>query len=330
MKIISPISSGNGACIVHQMLEKNISDYRVIQYNPYLTLIPPLLYFTGRNNRADIIHTPPDYAIYHQRRNVPMVLTFHGYVLDSYIRKYSNLMQSLHYQTDLLFNTKLAVSNAKIITAVSQYIADIVSTELNPDQEIRTIYNGIDASLFLPSRSYGKNNGNRFKVLLGGHFSTKKGSHWVEKILHKLDGNISISYTTGLGSSRKYPPHPRLTCLGSIPHSEMPSLYKQFDLLLFPTVREGFGLFVAEAMSCGLPIVATNCSSLPELVVHGKGGYLCELGDVADFADKIIQLAENPVLRRQMGEFNRTRIEKKFLLERMIKEYTEVFEEAAS
>jgi len=330
MKIISPISSGNGACVVHQMLETHISDYRVLQYNPYLTLIPPLLYFTGRNNRADIIHTPPDYAIYHQRSNVPMVVTFHGYVLDSYIRKYSNLMQSLHYQTDLLFNTKLALSRAKIITAVSQYIANIVSKELNPDQEIRTIYNGVDESLFLPSRSVENKAVNSVKVLLGGHLSAKKGSHWVEEILNRLDSNISISYTTGLGSNRRYPPHPRLTCLGRIPYKEMPSLYKQFDMLLFPTVREGFGLFAAEAMSCGLPVVTTNCSALPELIEHGKGGYLCELGDVVGFAEKINQLAENIGLRREMGEFNRIRVEEKFTLARMIKEYKEVFEEAAS
>ena len=330
MRIVSPISSGNGACIVHQMLESHINGYRVIQYNPYLTLFPPLLSFTGRANRADIIHTSPDYAIYHQRKNVPLVLTFHGYVLDSYIRKYSNLLQSLHYQTDLLFNTKLALPRAKIITAVSKFTADIASKELNPDQEIRTIYNGVDESLFLPSGSYKQKTGSNIKVLLGGHLSTKKGSHWVEDILNKLESNISIFYTTGLGSNRKYSPHPRLTCLGSIPHSEMPSVYQQCDILLFPTVREGFGLVAAEAMSCGLPVVATNCSSLPELIEQGKGGYLCELGDIADFADKINQLAENPELRREMGGFNRTRIEEKFSVKRMIKGYKQVFEEAVS
>lgn len=330
MKIISPISSGNGACIIHQMLETHVSDYRVIEYNPYLTLIPPLLYFAGREKTADIIHTSPDYAIYHQRRNVPMVLTFHGYTLDRYMRQYSSLLQSLHYQTDLLFNTRLAISRAKIITTVSQYIADIVSKELNPDQEIRTIYNGVDELLFLPSRSYGNITGNTVKVLLGGHFSRKKGSHWVEEILNRLDSNISIFYTTGLGSNRKYPQHPRLTSLGSIPYSDMPSLYNQYDILLFPSAREGFGLFAAEAMSCGLPVVTTNCSALPELIEHGKGGYLCEIGDVVDFAEKINQLAENPGLRREMGEFNRSRIEEKFSLVRMIKEYKEVFEEAVT
>ena len=330
MKIISPISSGNGACIVHQMLETHVSQYRVIQYNPYLTLIPPLLYFAGRENSADIIHTSPDYAIYHQRRNVPMVLTFHGYTLDRYIRQYSSLLQSLHYQTDLLLNTKLAISQAKIITTVSHYIADIVSKELNPDQEIRTIYNGVDESLFLPPRNNKVKTGNSVKVLLGGHLSRKKGSHWVEEILNRLENNISLFYTTGLGSNRKYPSHPRLSCLGSIPYRDMPSLYKQYDILLFPTVREGFGLFAAEAMSCGLPVVTTNCSALPELIEHGKGGYLCEIGDVVDFAEKINQLAENPGLRREMGEFNRARIEEKFSLDRMIKDYKEVFEEAAS
>jgi glycosyltransferase involved in cell wall biosynthesis len=96
---------------------------------------------------------------------------------------------------------------------------------------------------------------------------------------------------------------------------------------LFPTVREGFGLVAAEAMACGLPVVATNCSSLPEIVVDGKGGFLCELGNAEEFAEKINLLANSPELRREMGEFNRARVETLFTEERMIKEYQQLFEE---
>ena len=110
----------------------------------------------------------------------------------------------------------------------------------------------------------------------------------------------------------------------------MPTVYQNADILLFPTVREGFGLAAAEAMSCGLPVVATDCSSLPELIDDGKGGFLCPLGDVDVFAEKINFLAENPQLRREMGEYNRTRVEKMFTLDRMVGEYQKLFDEVLS
>ena len=76
-----------------------------------------------------------------------------------------------------------------------------------------------------------------------------------------------------------------------------------------------------------LPVVATECSSLPELIDHGKGGFLCPLGDVDAFAQKINHLAESPQLRREMGEYNRARVERMFTLERMVGEYEDLFQE---
>ena len=124
--------------------------------------------------------------------------------------------------------------------------------------------------------------------------------------------------------------YPNLKNIGAVPYSYMPKVYQDADILLFPTVREGFGLAAAEAMACGLPVVATNCSSLPELISEGKGGYLCELGNADKFAAKINELAASPALRREMGEFNRTRVEEKFTISRMVKEYQQLFEEAIS
>jgi len=73
-------------------------------------------------------------------------------------------------------------------------------------------------------------------------------------------------------------------------------------------------------------VVATNCSSLPELVDEGKGGFLCGLGDVNEFAAKINLLAENEGLRREMGDYNRDKVERFFTLKRMVAEYQIFFE----
>ena len=87
---------------------------------------------------------------------------------------------------------------------------------------------------------------------------------------------------------------------------------------------------VLEAMASGLPIVASDVSSLPEQVHHELGGFLCPVGDVRGFARALNVLADDPGLRREMGEYNRAKVEKMFTLERMISQYRDLFEEVLS
>lgn len=323
--IVSPLATGNGAYIVHKMLEQSIKDYQVMPYHPYRTLFPPSLWPLGRRLKPSIIHTTPDYAYFHKRKGVPQVLTFHNYVLDTFMRVYSSKLQNIHYQTDLKWFTKKAVNFADEITAVSQYTADLVQRELGVSKNIRVIYNGVDESAFVPSLENKRTNGG-IKVLFSGNLSIRKGVQWLLPILNRLNSNITIVYTSGLRGSGALAEHPRLVNVGQVPYANMPELYQSVDMLLFPTVREGFGLAAAEAMACGLPVVATNCSSLPELIDTGKGGFLCGLGDVDGFAEKINLLAENEGLRKEMGEYNREKVERMFTLKRMAKEYQIVFE----
>jgi alpha-maltose-1-phosphate synthase len=78
--------------------------------------------------------------------------------------------------------------------------------------------------------------------------------------------------------------------------------YRDADALLFPTRLEGFGYAAAEAMACGIPVIATNGSSLPEVVSHGRSGILCAIDDIRAFAAAARQLAENPPLRARMAQ----------------------------
>jgi glycosyltransferase involved in cell wall biosynthesis len=97
-----------------------------------------------------------------------------------------------------------------------------------------------------------------------------------------------------------------------------------------PTVREGLCVSVLEAMACGLPVITSNCSSLPEQIDEGKGGFLCPVGDINAFVDKINLLAKSPGLRKEMGSYNREKVLKYFTLTRMVKAYRNLFEEILS
>src|SRR5690625_7500645 len=72
------------------------------------------------------------------------------------------------------------------------------------------------------------------------------------------------------------------------------------DAFLVPARSDGFGLVAAEAMACGLPVVAMNSSALPEVVKHNETGFLCNGDDVRDFVEKIKLLASDKALYELM------------------------------
>jgi L-malate glycosyltransferase len=321
--------TGNGAHVVHKTLEARLSNYCVYDYHPGWTLLPPSLLLMAKGKKPSIIHTTPDYGLFFQRKGVPLVLTFHNYVLDRYMREFSSAAQRLHYRTDLKLFTVLALKKAHRVVSVSHFTSELIKQELDYRQDIRVIHNGIDVSCFRPAPSRRDRSGKDVVVLYCGNLSRRKGVFLIPPIASKLSPHIQIQYTRGLRTRSTLPALPTLIDIGNVPYSCMPQLYQNVDILLFPTVREGFGLAVLEAMASGLPIVTTNCSSLPELVIHEKGGYLCDPGDPAGYADKINHLADSPSMRKEMGEFNRTRAEEMFTVQTMVSKYSNLFEELA-
>lgn len=326
MKIISPIASGSGAYIVHKMLEQGISAYKVKSYHPYLTLFPPLLRLVGFR-QADIIHTSADYAIFSHKRDIPLVSTFHNFVLDKYNHQYSSLLQKVHYQTDLRLYTRYALLKSSRITAVSHYIAQLIRRELSYQGDIRVIHNGVDTDRFVPRPRAGPG---KIRLLFCGNLSARKGTDIIPAILDNIADNTELLYTAGLRNTRARIKHNKAHSVGQCPYTEIHKLYHEADILLFPSYREGCPLAMTEAMSCGLPVIASDCSGIPELLDDNVGGFLCTPGATEEFAEKINRLAAAPGLRREMGEYNRAKIESRFTLGQMIKKYEALFEEVLS
>lgn len=90
----------------------------------------------------------------------------------------------------------------------------------------------------------------------------------------------------------------RIIHIKDIEDEDLVGLYNLAKIFLFPTFCEGFGIPPLEAMKCGLPVVASNNSSMPEVV--GDGGLLGKANDYEFFADSIIKLLENKFVYNQM------------------------------
>jgi glycosyltransferase involved in cell wall biosynthesis len=320
--------TGSGAIVVHRMLEQQLGDYTVVPYAPKLTFFPPALRWRVPRPPADLIHTTPDYAPFLKRRGRPLVTTFHNLVVDDFMSPYSSMLQRLHYRTDLRLFLKKAIKLSDRITAVSQFTADLVRQELEHDGPIDVIPNGIDTRLFRPGDSTADNI--QIRALFAGNPSLRKGAHWLPEMARKLRGSATVVCASGLrGGWTAELEAAGVELLGQVPYASMPELYQSVDLLLLPTVREGDSLAVLEAMSSGLPIVASHCSSLPERVMHGEGGYLCEIGDIDGFVAAIENLRD-PQLRKTMGAFNRNRAKVEFDIGRMASRYEGIFAAVAA
>ncbi len=83
--------------------------------------------------------------------------------------------------------------------------------------------------------------------------------------------------------------------LGAVSHTEMPELLNCVELLLFPSFYEGFGRPPLEAMACGVPVVASNAASLPEVI--GDAGILCDPLDTESMAQAMYLLLTDDMMR---------------------------------
>src|ERR1700744_480553 len=86
-------------------------------------------------------------------------------------------------------------------------------------------------------------------------------------------------------------------CLGPVPDAEMPSLYRLADALVFPSVKEGFGLVVLEAMASGTPVVTSRIAPCPEYL-HEHDVVWCDPHNVGSIANAIAMVLTEPLRSR--------------------------------
>lgn len=109
--------------------------------------------------------------------------------------------------------------------------------------------------------------------------------------------------------------------------SERTRMYRDADIFIFPTHRDVFGLVLLHAMAEGIPVIASREGAIPEIVEDGKNGFLFPKGDHAQLAQRVLLLAEDPQMRKQMGRESRRRYESYFTPEKYGKRMIDAFEQ---
>ena len=125
---------------------------------------------------------------------------------------------------------------------------------------------------------------------------------------------------------------PRIQLLDSVGRDRMPDVYRNATVCVVPSLWEGFGYVCAEAMACGIPVVASRTGGLAEIIEDEKSGLLVEPGNAAELARAILSLVRDPERRAQIGAAARNRSVAEFssttIAARMTNLYLQVIQHA--
>jgi glycosyltransferase involved in cell wall biosynthesis len=190
-----------------------------------------------------------------------------------------------------------------------------------PEHKVSTIPNGVDLELFSPWR--GPDSADHWPELAPGYclyvgtLRPRKGVDLLLRALVDVDLRCVIA---GDGPTRgtlellakELGLSERVLFLGSVPHAELPELYRKAAIFVLPSRADTMPLVLLEAMACGTPPVATSLYSVPRLVKHGHNGFLVRPGDVDGLHTAIQDLVADEALRDELGRNARATVEQGF------------------
>jgi len=181
-----------------------------------------------------------------------------------------------------------------------------------------TIYNGIDAQKFSFSEKEGD------YLAFAGRMSPWKGAHIAIRIAKKTGEKLKIAAEIPNYSvdywDKKIKPYlsQKIIYQGTLKQSQMPSFYKKAKALLMPiSWEEPFGLVMIEAMACGTPVIAFNRGSVPEIIKHGKTGFIVNNEKEMTEAIKKIDQIDRKECRKH--------VEENFTVEKMVDNYEKLY-----
>lgn len=174
------------------------------------------------------------------------------------------------------------------IICVSNYEKEIAMVNGIPKEKLFTIYNGVSEVEHIDKLP----KSDLFNILYVGRFDYQKGFDRLEKIINGLNYSSSnIKFTIigdyvseSINNNRKNLDNAYFT--GWLPKSEIYSYYYNADLLIIPSRWEGLAMVPLEAFSCKLPVMASSCTSFPEIIKDKYNGFLVDI----DNTEIVIQL----------------------------------------
>ncbi|MDI6703988.1 MAG: glycosyltransferase [bacterium] len=265
-----------------------------------------------------------------KRLNIPLLTTFSG--MDVY-----RFPRHLIYKRKLL---RLFQEGDMFLVRSHLMEEDVVNLGCPPDK-IQVLYGGIDIDKFCCRKARESTNG-PIRILMCGRFVEKKGLKYG---IHAF-GNISSKYKDtelriiGYGKLQKeleelckrLSLEERVRFLGPLSHEKVREEMTQATFFLAPSItarngdKEGIPNVIKEAMACGLPVISTLHSGIPELVRDGKTGFLVKERDVSELVDRLDYLITHPEIWKELGGNGRKVVEERFNIKKQVRKLEEIYQ----
>lgn len=314
--------------------EVSVNHYSVFQYPPYDLTLANKMAEVAIREQLDILHV--HYAIPHAicaflakemvGGNLKIVTTLHG-----------TDITVLGYDLSLSEMIRFGIEKSDAVTAVSVNLIEQTEGLLNTTNKITPIYNFIDNRVYFKKDCLNLkeeyNIGEHEKVIIHvSNFRPVKRVQDVIRSFYEISKQIDAKLIL-LGDGPEYSVVCRLVkelglqqkvlFLGN--QKQVADFLSISDLMLLLSEKESFGLALLEAMACEVPVIGTNAGGIPEVIVDGETGFICEIGDIEGISQKAIEILTNHELHKKMADQSLERANTYFSQETILSKYEDLY-----
>ena len=317
----------------HQVV---IEEYPLFEYQPYELALSTKMVEVVRKYSLEVLHVhyaiPHAYAAYMAKQmlkekglDVRVVTTLHGTDI-TLVGSHPTYKSAVEF----------SINNSDVVTVVSNNLKETTNKLFNITKDIKVIYNFIDAKKYDNAQkeeckriALAKPHERIFTHV--SNFRPVKRVEDVVKIFSEVRKEIPAKLLMiGEGPERAKAENlvKELNLVDDVfflgNSTEVAKILCYTDVFLLPSQTESFGLAALEAMAAGSAVISTNTGGLPEVNIHGKTGFLSDLGDVADMAKNAILIAKEAATLEVFKE-NAKKHTKQFTLESILPVYEEIY-----
>jgi L-malate glycosyltransferase len=319
--------------------EVEVSRYPLFDYPPYDLALATRMAEVAEFQELDLLHV--HYAIPHsvsamlakqmlaaaaKPRKLPFVTTLHG-----------TDITLVGQDPSYLPITRFSIEQSDGVTAISEYLRERTLREFDIKNHIQVIYNFVNCDLYVRDAEAAQRKlefapkGERILVHLSNFRPVKRLNDVIEifdRVRKKIPAKLVL-----MGDGPDRPAAERLANKKGIQHDvfflgKQDNVHTKLalaDVMLMPSELESFGLAALEGMACKVVPIATNVGGVPEVIEHGKSGYLAKVGDVASMAGYAIDLLGDDAALARMAQACRDVASARFCTTKIIPQYEEFY-----